>query len=700
MANTKVLSVNNSNSRFTLRLTLTEGDYSIANNSSPVTYKLELIANTAYNFSQYSIGSSIVLGGTTVHYQARTSSVQYSIADYGTLLLASGSKTFTHNANGSLDLSVSYSIDMASASYTPGALSGTGSFSLTTIPRYASFTAHKVVAKTETSITIEWNADSNCDAVWYSIDDGTSWKTAQWPQYTISGLSAGTNYGIKTRVRRKDSKLTTDSSVLWATTYDYPYCTSSPDFTIGSPLKLEFYNPLGRSITVRGYEKSSKKEIFLGSISASSEDKKRLEGFNDSGSVNKQYASIPNSPKGQYYVEVTYGNSVTTRDKGNTFKIKGTEVPTLNYLMYEDGNPTTANLTGNPMYIIQGKSKVKVIFDAATPTHSAGSISRYNFTFNGVTKTVKSPSEEVVFDNTDTPYNQTLIMTAVDSRGVPSDQGKISVGIIPYATPKLYAHTDYGYIQCQRCDENGVSDRNGKFLFVAVQGRWNALPEGQNTSHLKVICSSADGIVESHDISYQNDPTIDSSNGYISKGNFRGKVEGIELKGTMSYVVTIKCVDSLTSETDNKGMSYKIPTADVNLHLRKGGHGVAIGKYCETADLFEVDYDAQFNKAINGTFIKSKYITINTVTIQSRFSSLNAEGNNRQSIFIFGTANGFYTYGIVAIHDNGTVSYVGNRTDITCKADTATGKITIDFPAEYPLWDYLTFISANTFTIE
>ena len=116
--------------------------------------------------------------------------------------------------------------------------------------------------------------------------------------------------------------------------------------------------------------------------------------------------------------------------------------------------------------------------------------------------------------------------------------------------------------------------------------------------------------------------------------------------------------------------------------------------------MFEVDYNAQFNKAINGTFIKSAYITTNAVTIQSRFSKLNAEGYNRQSIFLFGTANGFYTYGIIAIHDNGVVSYVGNRTDITCSCDKETGKITIDFPAEYPLWDCMTFISAYDFTIE
>lgn len=700
MANTKVLSVNNSNNRFTLKLTLTEGDYSIANNSSPVTYKLELIANTSAHFTDYMMGSSITLGGVNVHYQARTK--YYSIADYGTLLLASGSKTFTHNGDGSLDLSVSYSIDMASASYTPGALSGTGSFSLTKIPRYANFTKHRVVSSDENSITVEWDADSECDAVWYSLGDqynsDGNWIPASWPKYTITGLPEAYNTVIRTRIKRKDSQLTTDSIGLSASTYYYPHCTSAPNFTIGDNLTLDFYNPLGRNITVTGYALTDGSEIFLGSTTGT-----RLIGFNDSKHVNNQYESIPNSPEGSYKVVVTYG-SVKKERAGGKYSIKWSddERPTLSDdFSYVDGDPNISKLAGDSSYIVQNKSKVKVKFGAATTNKGAGEIKEYRFTFNGVTKTVKSPSDEVMFDSINTPYNQKLIMTAVDSRGVVSKEKSKDVRMIPYDTPKLYAHTDYGYIQCQRCNEKGDLDRNGKYLFIAVQGRWSALPSVKNTSHLEVKCTSTDGTYGPYGLDYQNDPTVDANNGYISKGDFRGKVEGITLDGTKSYTVTIRCVDLLSSDTDNKGLSYAIPTADVNMHLRKGGHGVAIGKYSETEDVFEVDYNAQFNKAINGTFIKSAYITTNTVTIQTKFSNFKDEsGYVRQSIFMFGTANGAWTYGLIAIHSHGVVGYVGNRTDIGCTADTETGKITINFPNDHPLWDYLTFISAHNFTIE
>lgn len=128
-------SVSDSKSRYTLTLTLTEGTQNVTNNQTPLTYKLVLKANTAYNFELYKIGRTVTLNGTTVYNVARSSSASLSIADYGSLTLAEGSTTITHNNDGTKSISVAYSMDMASASYTPGAMSGSGTMTLTTIPR-------------------------------------------------------------------------------------------------------------------------------------------------------------------------------------------------------------------------------------------------------------------------------------------------------------------------------------------------------------------------------------------------------------------------------------------------------------------------------------------------------------------------------------------------------------------------------------
>ena len=129
-------SVSNSNGRFTLTLTLTEGTQSVANNQTPLSYSLVLKANTGYNFELYKIGRTVTLNGTTVYNVAREDSASLSIADYGSLILVPETTTnITHDNDGTKSISVAFSINMASASYTPGAMSGSGTMTLTTIPR-------------------------------------------------------------------------------------------------------------------------------------------------------------------------------------------------------------------------------------------------------------------------------------------------------------------------------------------------------------------------------------------------------------------------------------------------------------------------------------------------------------------------------------------------------------------------------------
>lgn len=135
------LSVNNSNSRFTLTLTVTETATSVSDNTSTCSWSLDLKANTAWNFTSYAIGYSVSLNGTVVGSQARTTTIQYSIADYGTINLGKGSGVvIKHADDGSLTMPVAFSIDMASADYTPGPLSGNGKMTLTNIPRYSTMT--------------------------------------------------------------------------------------------------------------------------------------------------------------------------------------------------------------------------------------------------------------------------------------------------------------------------------------------------------------------------------------------------------------------------------------------------------------------------------------------------------------------------------------------------------------------------------
>ena len=125
---------------FTLELTLTENSTSVSGNSSSVSYTLKL-KSTTKDFYQYRVGASVSLDGKTVATRDRHTAAQIGIGTYSSVTLLSGTATVGHGADGTKTMALSYSLDMASASYTPGPMSGSGSMTLTTIPREASMTS-------------------------------------------------------------------------------------------------------------------------------------------------------------------------------------------------------------------------------------------------------------------------------------------------------------------------------------------------------------------------------------------------------------------------------------------------------------------------------------------------------------------------------------------------------------------------------
>ena len=55
-----------SNGYYTVKLTLTEGEINIEDNTSPVTYKLQIISGSNARFSQMKVGRSVKISGTDV----------------------------------------------------------------------------------------------------------------------------------------------------------------------------------------------------------------------------------------------------------------------------------------------------------------------------------------------------------------------------------------------------------------------------------------------------------------------------------------------------------------------------------------------------------------------------------------------------------------------------------------------------------
>lgn len=198
-----------------------ETSYSIANNTSTV--KATVYLYNGYGSFSYSGGEpwSVNIGG-------QSASGSMSGAWSGSpVYIGTATKTITHDSNGAKSITISAYFDTQGTS--TGAVSASGTAVLTTIPRYAT-SNQSVAEKTDTEIKMNWSSDSTCDYVWYSIDNGSHWTAvgsvnAKSGSYKITGLSPKTAYNIKTRVRRKDSQLSTDSAKLTVSTYGVNYFT-------------------------------------------------------------------------------------------------------------------------------------------------------------------------------------------------------------------------------------------------------------------------------------------------------------------------------------------------------------------------------------------------------------------------------------------------------------------------------------------
>lgn len=195
---------------------------SIADNTSSVKLRLECRSiSSSYTTYNSSKGLTSIIDGTTVKKDQPVDMRDTNTwQNFGERTI-----TITHNTDGTYSASKSGSFTCTAGTSDYSLTSGSASVTVApaTIPRYAT-SNNWLSSRTSSSITVGWSSDSTIDYIWYSRDNGASWTGIDITDgtsgsYTITGLAANTTYNIKTRVRRKDSQLTTDSSTLSATTH-------------------------------------------------------------------------------------------------------------------------------------------------------------------------------------------------------------------------------------------------------------------------------------------------------------------------------------------------------------------------------------------------------------------------------------------------------------------------------------------------
>ena len=364
----------------------------------------------------------------TVGNASQSNSGSFRLSPSKSVTLFSKSFTVAHNADGTK--SVKISVDVGGNIIFAN---GSQTVTLDEIPRYA--TVNQVLtAKTETTATIKWTSDAIVDYIWYSTDNGSTWSGINVADgtggtYTISGLSANVTYNIKTKVRRKDSQLTSISKSLPVTTYAFPYANSMPNFTIGSKLTIGLFNPLGRQVTVNiiGADGS---QISNDTTSGTS-----ISGYNGNVVVNRLYNSIPNAKSGTYKVKVTYGTNITTKT-GGTYSVNANVcAPSIGSASYEDTNETTIALTENDQDIVRNHSIVAYSASGLTALNGA-SVRSCSVTVNGTTYplTVSGSSASGTGGVIDSGMSLDATFTVTDSRGLTGTK-KVTINMLDWSVP-------------------------------------------------------------------------------------------------------------------------------------------------------------------------------------------------------------------------------------------------------------------------
>lgn len=424
MAKSNVFSTSNQYIKY--GIIVTENSVDTVNNKSNVTVKV-VVWRTNQGYETYGTGTIYVtINGTSYEYGIwRDKVISYnSYTPFYT-----GTANVTHNENGAKNMVVSARIDHSQFT------TSTNTFTtpLTTIARYATI-SQTLASKTETTLSILWTSDSTVDQLSYTIDNGTTWVSvgiadSDNGSFTIEGLTAGTEYNVIIKARRKDSGLSSESTALTVSTYDYPYAVTMPDFIVGEQLNIGLYNPLNRSVTVSMIGADNTE---YGSETTSGT---AISGFNSVGWQTWLYSTIPNALSGSYSVKVTYG-AISQTETGGTYSVNSSDaLPVIGAATYADTNPFTIGATGDASKIIRNQSTVQFTATGLTGTNDS-TITACTVTVNGntidltVSGTTATGGGAVI----DSAYDVEAVFTVVDSRGIINTK-TITVTMLDWTLP-------------------------------------------------------------------------------------------------------------------------------------------------------------------------------------------------------------------------------------------------------------------------
>lgn len=299
------------------------------------------------------------------------------------------------------------------------------------LPRYANFTSHYVSGTTLNTLSVHWEVDANCDVHQYSLNDG-AWTDCSWPNYTISGLSPGTEYNVRTRVRRTDSKLYTTSDYIYGTTASLPASNTPGNINLGSKPSI--------SITSTAYLSKWYYKIYDGNTEIySSPD---ITSTSHSAVIDS--SSIVNGMLNRHSNDNSWSLSIRfwVVSNGTTYELtkrsftctipSGQYAPSFNTnnISYVVTDSLSNNITGSNQKVIKGISDIQITCTAASP-QGGSNMKSYNATSGSKTASTTNLSS-IVMNLTDVDSSSVTVQ-AVDTRNRTTNATKSFAQYVEYS---------------------------------------------------------------------------------------------------------------------------------------------------------------------------------------------------------------------------------------------------------------------------
>lgn len=542
----------------------------IAGNYSTINWQAYMHYTSAD--AQLDNGSAVLAGATRWSNGGR---VYNYAANFTTrdMFITSGSFTIGHDASGNYTMGVSGSITV----YGPGTSSGSASWSLPTIPRYAAYLSNTPYAQNITGVgfDVAVQSDVTCDNLATSLDGGawvywsgdfTGWKTV-----TLGGsLTAGAVHTYKTSIRRKDSQLWTESATKNVTTLAPATITGgSSSLTDEGDPYITFTNPTGSTM-----------DVWL-EVNPTGTHYATRNGISNTGTYtwtlteserNQLRAVIPNSNTGTLRMGL-YTNLGGTHTYSSTRDIPFSIVnanPVFTTISYEDIDGNVSDITGNSQYIVQNESDIVVSILSANKAvaQKGASMSKYTFSVANVAVEQAYSTNSIYKDLGSIPSstNQTLTVTAVDTRGNTTPV-TATVLVLPYSAPVIVASATrlnnfeadttlavsgtFSRLTVESVDKNTIGASNVEYRYRQDGGAWGSWTDMTRT---------------------------------LGTGTFTTTDVSLTLANSSVFDFEIRVIDLLSTSTQSLTVDRGVPILMISDNL----NSVGVGKMPTEYDSFEL----------------------------------------------------------------------------------------------------------------